>query len=62
MNNCFPETVVVYRDGVSDSQMDTVAKHEGIYIFTRAVASGGLGGLISHSSIKIVLTLCLNEM
>ena len=32
VNNCFPETVVVYRDGVSDSQMDTVAKHEGIYI------------------------------
>jgi aubergine-like protein len=29
VNNCFPETVVVYRDGVSDSQMDTVAKHEG---------------------------------
>jgi len=28
VNNCFPETVVVFRDGVSDSQIDTVAKHE----------------------------------
>jgi hypothetical protein len=32
VNNCFPETVVVYRDGVSDSQMGTVAQHEGIYL------------------------------
>merc|ERR1711874_888264 len=28
-NNCFPEVVVVFRDGVGDSQMNTVAAHEG---------------------------------
>ena len=28
-NNYWPATVVVFRDGVSDSQMDTVAAHEG---------------------------------
>merc|ERR1711874_690150 len=28
-NNCFPEVVVVVRDGVGDSQMNTVAAHEG---------------------------------
>jgi len=28
-NDCFPETVVIFRDGVGDSQMTTVAAHEG---------------------------------
>jgi len=28
-NNNFPDVIVVFRDGVSDSQMDTVAAHEG---------------------------------
>jgi len=28
-NNSWPETIVVFRDGVSDSQMDTVAQYEG---------------------------------
>merc|ERR1711874_442548 len=28
-NNCFPEVVVVFRDGVGDSQMNTVTAHEG---------------------------------
>merc|ERR1711981_550755 len=29
-NNCWPSAVVVFRDGVGDSQMDTVATHEGV--------------------------------
>lgn len=28
-NNALPETIVVFRDGVGDSQMDTVAQYEG---------------------------------
>ena len=28
-NNHFPEVVIVFRDGVGDSQMNTVAAHEG---------------------------------
>merc|ERR1719510_1397505 len=28
-NNSLPETIIVFRDGVSDSQMDTVAQFEG---------------------------------
>jgi len=28
-NNTLPETIIVFRDGVSDSQMDTVAQYEG---------------------------------
>merc|ERR1712080_483527 len=28
-NDCFPETIVIFRDGVGDSQMSTVARHEG---------------------------------
>lgn len=28
VNNCLPDSVVVFRDGVSDGQMDTVASHE----------------------------------
>ena len=28
MNHCLPKKIVVYRDGVSDSQLDTVLKYE----------------------------------
>lgn len=28
MNHCLPKKLVVYRDGVSDSQLDTVLKYE----------------------------------
>ena len=28
MNHCLPKKIVLYRDGVSDSQLDTVLKYE----------------------------------
>lgn len=28
MNHCLPKKIVVYRDGVSDGQLDTVVKYE----------------------------------
>jgi len=28
MNHCLPKKIVVYRDGVSDSQLDTVLRYE----------------------------------
>lgn len=40
VNNCFPQTVVVFRDGVSDSQMDTVAAHEGNQFMNAFKSSG----------------------
>jgi len=51
-NNKWPKDIVVFRDGVSDGQMDVVEKHEAeqfIRTFAHVAGSGGGGGSTSNS-------------
>lgn len=50
MNNYFPDSVVVFRDGVSDSQMSTVANHEAVQFMNTFKLNDSSSGSISDVS------------
>lgn len=50
MNNYFPDSVVVFRDGVSDSQMSTVANHEAVQFMNTFKLNDSSSGSVSDVS------------
>jgi len=62
-NNCWPETLIVFRDGVSDSQMDTVAKYEATqFLNTLRAADRNVSDLDSTSSSNSLNTKFLKRL
>jgi aubergine-like protein len=62
-NNCWPETLIVFRDGVSDSQMDTVAKYEATqFLNTLRAADQNVSDLDSTSSSNSLRTKFLKRL